>query len=239
MPLKVFPSTTGYEFQDAFRYILEYNRIASEEDKVRVINCSWGGTACDTVLNYLIRRLIDSGVILIFSAGNSGDGKADTSEIWNYPGYLWEVITSAAINQDETIANYSSSYDGIDLASYGTEIYSAWPGGGYKLLSGTSMSAPHITGAVALIYAAWKIREGSYPTAEQVEGVLFKHVRKVNLEEELVGLGVLDLTWKNTNWPLHRIQVGGFYYKSGQEKCENDIKEYVESLGYGTYPITY
>jgi major intracellular serine protease len=235
MPLKVFPSTTGYEFQDAFRYILEYNQTAKEDDKVKVINCSWGSSACDTILSYLIRRLIDSGVIVVVSAGNAGDGKADTSEIWNYPGYLWEVITSAAINQDNTIATYSSSYDGIDLASPGTEIYSSWPGGGYKLLSGTSMSAPHITGAVALIYAAWKIREGSYPTAEQVEDVLFKHVKKVDLAEELVGYGLLDLTWDNRRWPLYRVQVDAYYYKSGQDETFMKVK----NAGFNAYKIKY
>jgi subtilisin family serine protease len=235
MPLKVFPSTTSLEFENAFRYILEYNEIATEEDKVRVVNCSWGSTVCDTMLSYLIRRLIDSGVTVVVSAGNSGDGNADTSEIWNYPGYLWEVITSAAINKDNTIATYSSSYDGIDLASPGTEIYSSWPGGGYKLLSGTSMSAPHISAACALIYAAWKIRESSYPTAEQVEDVLFKHVKKVDLVEELVGYGVLDLTWKNTNWPLYHIQTGAYYNRSGAETLLTQVK----NAGFSTYMIKY
>lgn len=241
MPIKVFEPKTGYEFQDAFQYILTYNKTASEDDKVRVVSCSWGG-GYDSILHFLIRQLIDSGVIVVCAAGNAGDGNAETSEIWNYPGFLWEPITVAAINQDNNIASYSSSYDGIDIASYGTSVYSAWPsnlGGGYKLLSGTSMATPAISGACALIIAAWKKRTGTYPTVEQVENVLFKHIKKVNLAKEFVGHGLLDLTWKNTNWPLHRVQVGGFYFQSGQEKCENDIKDYVKSLGYGTFKVTY
>ena len=231
MPLKVFPYSTGFEFHDSFKYILDYNETANEDDKVRVVNCSWGSTSCDTYLNYLIRRLIDSGVIIITSAGNSGDGKADTSEIFNYPGYLWEVITVAALNQDGNIATYSSSYDGIDLSAPGSYIYSAWPGGGYMKLSGTSMSAPHISSACALFISAWKIREGIYPTVDQIEDVLFKHVRKLNLEKELVGSGILDLTWKNTNWPLYRTQVGAYYNKSG---CEITLQQ-VKNAGFSTY----
>jgi major intracellular serine protease len=143
MPLKVFPdesdSPDGYEFQDAFKYILDYNKTALEEDKVRVVSCSFGGPY-DAFLHYFIRQLIESGVTICVAAGNEGDGKSDTTEMFSWPGYLFEPITVGATNQDGTIAMYSSSYDGIDLACPGSYVYSAWPGGGYMKLSGTCLT---------------------------------------------------------------------------------------------------
>jgi len=193
MPIKVFGPGDGFAFQDAFRHVIGHNKTAPEQDRVVAVNCSWGGPY-DPIVHFLIRQLVESGVVVVVSAGNAGDGKADTAEIFSWPGFLWEPITVGATNQDGQPAGYSSSYDGIDIGAPGTQIYSAWPGGGYKLLSGTSMSAPHVTGAVALIYAAYRMREGRYPTSEEAEAILFRHVRKVDIDDAFVGQGILDLT---------------------------------------------
>lgn len=234
MPLKVFGEGDGLQFQDAFRYILDHNHTASDADKVMVVNCSWGGPY-DPVIHWLIRRLNSEGVTVVCSAGNAGDGDPTTEEMFNWPGFLWEPITVGAVNQDATAAKYSSSYDGIDLGAPGTDIYSAWPGGGYKLLSGTSMAAPHVSGAMALIYAAWRKREGRWPTCEEAERVLFNHARKVPVDPNFVGEGLLDLTWETKRWPLHRVQVGAFYYTENYERT----KDQLEAAGFKTYHAYY
>lgn len=235
MPLKVFgEGGDGFQFQDAFRYILEWNDRAAEKDKVVAVNCSWGGPY-DPFLHFLIRRLIDSGVGVIVAAGNAGDGNPDTNEIFHWPGFLYEPITTGAMNQDGRPAGYSSSYDGIDLGAPGTLIYSAWPGGGYKLLSGTSMATPHVTAAYALICAAWRKREGRLPTSDEAEGVLFRHFKKVDIDPNLVGRGLLDLTDDNKRWPLHRVQVGAFYNEAGADAT----KVKLEAAGFSTYKVKY
>jgi major intracellular serine protease len=196
MPLKVFgDNKVGEHIYDAFMYILNYNKTAAEKDKVRVINCSFSGPYYDVMMAYAIRNLINSGVSVVVSAGNSGDGKADTNEVFSFPAYIYECITIAASNMDETVAGYSNSFDGIDLMAPGTDIYSAWPGGGYKLLSGTSMSSPHVVGAISCINDAIRKREGSWPTEDQVMDILLRHVRKVNINPFLAGAGLLDLTY--------------------------------------------
>jgi len=235
MPLKVFgEGGDGMQFQDAFRYILDWNDKAAEKDKVVAVNCSWGGPY-DAILHFLIRQLVESGVGVIVSAGNAGDGNPETNEIFSWPGFLYEPITVGATNQDGQPAGYSSSYDGIDVGAPGTLIYSAWPGGGYRLLSGTSMAAPHVTAAYALICAAFMQREGRYPTSDEAEGVMFKHIRKVALDDAFVGQGILDLTYATKRWPLHRVQVGAYY----NEDNADIAKDKIEAAGFPAYKVKY
>jgi len=232
--LKTFGVGNGFQFHDAFRFLIDWNEKKPEKDRIAVVNCSWGGPY-DAVIHYSIRKLNSQGTSVVCAAGNAGDGDPETEEIYNWPGFLFEPITIGAVNQNATAAKYSSSYDGIDLGAPGSEIYSAWPGGGYKLLSGTSMAAPHVTGALALIYAAWRQREGRWPTIDEAEGVLFKHVRKVLIHRNYIGEGLLDLTYATRRWPLYRVQTGAFFNKTGADKMEETLK----AAKLSTYQVKY
>lgn len=225
MPVKVFgQSPTGWEFQDGFKKILEYNRQVMEKDKAVAINCSWGG-GYDPILHYLIKELNAQGVTIIASAGNSGDGNPDTDEIFSWPAYLYEPITVGAVAAGNLVAAYSSSYDGIDLTAPGTDIYSTWPNEGHKVLSGTSMAAPHVTALVLRIYAAFRQREGRYPACEEVEPIIWQHVKKLNQRSELVGRGLTDFTYDRRRWPLLRVQLGAFFFESGAQSIVDVINQ--------------
>jgi major intracellular serine protease len=237
MPIKVFgDNNVGSHIYGALLYILNYNKMAPDADKVRVVNCSFSGGFYDIMMAYAIRRLTESGVSVVVSAGNAGDGKADTEEVFSFPAYIYECITVGATNLDGLIAGYSNSFDGIDIAAPGTDIHSAWPGGGYKLLSGTSMSAPHVTGALALINDAWRIREGRWPNDDEAYKVLIKHTQNGRgLNKNFVGEGVLDLTWDNKRWPLWRVQLDAFYFKEGMET----LRKKAAAANFNTYPVKY
>jgi major intracellular serine protease len=211
MPLKVFQDSgeadVGLCIQEAFKAIIDHNKSAAPEDKVVVVNCSFGSTVYDSIIAYYIRTLVAQGVTVVVAAGNAGDGKPDTHEVFSYPAYIWECLTVGATNQDGQCAGYSNSFDGIDLGAPGTDIYSAWPGGEYKLLSGTSMSAPHVSGALALIYDAWRQREGVWPTEEEAVSVLLSGVRKVDIDPFLVGEGILSLAFNSLPIPAAKEVV--------------------------------
>ena len=205
MPLKVFGGTDVSEnIRNAFIKIIEHNKTCAIEDKVVAVNCSFGSASYDSGLAYNIRTLVSDGVVVCVAAGNSGDGKAETEEIFSYPAYISEVVTIASINQDGNIANYSNSFDGIDISAPGTYIYSAWKDGGYTTLSGTSMAAPHAVGVVALLADKFYLDNGRLPMEgemdnicpfyPQANGALFKHIKNINIDDRLIGMGILDLS---------------------------------------------
>ena len=73
-------------------------------------------------------------------------------------------IVVGAINSDYKRCSFSNYGSSVDLAAPGDNIISCWVGGGYALASGTSMAAPHISGAAAM-YRLMYPNYGSSKTA--------------------------------------------------------------------------
>lgn len=116
-------------------------------------NNSWGGGGFSQALLDAIEAGRAEGILFVAAAGNNGQN-LDAFE--HYPsGYASEaVIAVAAIDHTGSLASFSNyGPTTVDLAAPGVDIYSTLPADGYGYLSGTSMAAPHVTGAVALLAA--------------------------------------------------------------------------------------
>ena len=123
---------------------------------LRAINASWGGGGDSQTLYDAIAGAGAAGILFCAAAGNGGDdGRADNiDESPTYPASytLPNIITVGAwtrYNQSATFSNYGAV--SVDLLAPGGLIASTGPNGGYFWSSGTSMAAPHVTGAVALM----------------------------------------------------------------------------------------
>lgn len=192
MPLKVCfgTRTINEQIHNAFLVIMDHNKACADKDKVVAVNCSFSGPA-DSIMAYYIRTLVKSGVSVVVAAGNGGDGDPDTEECFSYPAFIDEVITTGALYSNEKPTSFSNSFEGVDISALGTYVYSSWPGNGYRALSGTSMATPHVTGAVALIKAAFYTKYGRWPNSEETENILWKCIKPLNYSEKLVGRGML------------------------------------------------
>ena len=112
-----------------------------------VVNMSLGTDTDVQSLHDACDAAADAGLKLVAAAGNDG-GPVD------YPAAYASVIAVAAVDSSDTRPTWSSYGAEIELAAPGVDIRSTWKDGDYKTISGTSMSAPHVSGTLALNLSA-------------------------------------------------------------------------------------
>ena len=214
LPLK-FMNDSGYGNTGgaiaAMSYILKMKKDFGVN--IVVVNNSWGGTTgYSSMLDSKVQELNDAGVICVTAAGNSA---ADNDISPRYPGSLQRdnIINVGALSYDGiNLASYSNyGVRNVDIAAPGGSILSTIPGGyGYK--TGTSMAAPHVAGAVALLKS---VRPDL--SIQQTKDIIFGSVDMVgNLFEKVSSGGKLNVgagIYKALNMPynINIKPTGGLY----------------------------
>lgn len=119
--------------------------------KVDIMSNSWGGPPYSEILNEVMNRVEQAGILFVAAAGNDhANNDADPM----YPAsYRQEnVIAVAASNRSDDIARFSNwGVKLVHLAAPGKDIYSTILNGRYKSASGTSMAAPYVSGVLSLM----------------------------------------------------------------------------------------
>lgn len=125
----------------------------------RVVNLSLGpdapGLSSSPAISAAVEAAARAGVLVVFSAGNSGRPVADA--------YGDDAVVVAATGPDGRLASYSQRGRGVTLAAPGGDpasdgvcdrqdcVTSLFPGARYSVAAGTSMAAPHVSGVAALL----------------------------------------------------------------------------------------
>lgn len=111
----------------------------------QVINLSLGTEYDSRLLEDAIKQAVNAGVVVVAAAGNTNGGSP------LYPAAYSSVISVGATTKSNGLASFSAV--GATLVAPGTGITSALPGNRYASWSGTSMAAPHVSAAAALLIA--------------------------------------------------------------------------------------
>ncbi|MBX7234273.1 MAG: S8 family serine peptidase [Caldilineales bacterium] len=140
---------------------------------------SWGCPAdvegCDQETLWLATAALRAaGIFFVAAAGNEGPA---CNSLRTPPGNYGNVLSVGAIDRAGDLATFSNrgpataapdGSTGPDLLAPGVGVTSAWPGGTWKTIEGTSMAAPHVAGVVALMWSANPALAGNIDATERI-----------------------------------------------------------------------
>lgn len=145
------------------QWMLEPTDLAGQNPdaskRPNIINNSWGSTlpSNDPFMEDITLAWTASGMFGAWANGNSGTRGCQSS---GSPGSLTSNYSSGAYDINNNIASFSGRGVGQNgtikpnISAPGVNVRSSLPGSSYGSFNGTSMAAPHLAGAVALLWAA-------------------------------------------------------------------------------------
>lgn len=151
----------------AFQWLLDPDGDPATLDAPDIVNASWsltGRAAGSCILEFSedIQALRSAGIALVFAAGNDGPAPGTSSSPGNNPGALSVGAVTRELELARQTSRGPSACDGSTfprLLAPGVNIRTADLSHGgvssYTYVSGSSLAAPHVTGALALLAAAF------------------------------------------------------------------------------------
>lgn len=187
----------------AIRHVIEWNK--TNTNKIRVLNMSLGSSESDYDLRQAIQEAVKGDIAIICAAGNEGDifsggDCSDQNDEYGYPALFPEVISVGAVDLKGNFPCFSNTNLEIDLVAPGVDILSTFPDENdftkpsYAVLSGTSMAAPHVSGAAALIIKQCETDLERPLTETEIYAQLIKRTKLLGFGRKREGNGLIDLT---------------------------------------------
>lgn len=153
--------------------ILAMNEVVNSGAKI--VNLSWGGAPCVENLKYAVNDLSNRGILVVTAAGNESTN-SDISPTYPAAFMFLNQLNVAATDFNDILTSFSNyGKTSVHVAAPGKAILSTIPGNQVHPMDGTSMAAPVVSGAAALLLGAVP---GS--TAQQVKQALITTSDKIN-----------------------------------------------------------
>lgn len=196
------------------------------DNGARVINISLGKyySPQERMVNDAIRYAQSHDVVIVHAAGNNSKD-LDTIAVYpsgtNRAGHFFDnFIRVGATDEQGHVADFSNyGASRVHLFAPGTDIASVFPGNQYKLSQGTSLSAPVVTGIIALLRSYFPELK-----APQIRQLLMETVRPMDGKTSISG-GTVDMLAA-----VHRLTDGPVNWYGAESVSEKNVSSLVSNL---------
>lgn len=198
------------------------------QDQVQIVSNSWNMdesnfkdmNPADEPFCVVVDSLINLGIAPVFAAGNDGTAASSIK----LPAACPNALSVGATDDRDRLADFSSrgpvkwksgSFIKPEVSAPGKSIESAEPGGGLRTRSGTSMAAPHVAGALALMYQL-----NPQINFAQAQKFLFKSAADLGVsgQDNLYGFGRIDVLQT-----IHNMKQQDSFLQIGKIIGDNDL----------------
>lgn len=208
---KCFSKTSRYSGYDwpvygGFADLVEWKKVNAPKQTIPV-NMSLGGYYAGAFELEMISYALWNGIVIIASMGNDGTERAQ------YPAAYAGVIAVGATRANEEKVGFSTAGKHISVSAPGCNIYSTFKNGGYADMSGTSMSAPFVTGLVA-----YMLTFKPDLTADQIKAILEQTTTDIGPADwdTGTGYGLVDVKKAVAKVKNNQVPAVGSLYASGE-----------------------
>ncbi len=177
---------------------------AVEED-ADIISMSLGADGVHPELIDPVEHATDAGVIVIAASGNEGEGTSGS------PSNYYNTMSVGAVDENASVTGFSGGmevssdyfqgqapehwpdeYIVPDVVAPGDDVLSAYPGGDYQELPGTSMATPHVSGSAALMLSATSTDVSSDRVEDTLIETSWKPSEAPDEQDVRYGHGIVD-----------------------------------------------
>jgi len=197
-------------------YTLAEAIVAATDSGADIINISLGSNGDSGLVRRSVDYAMSEGVLIVAATGNEGIGSI------SFPAAIDGVVAVAAndaVGQHVEFANSGTNLEGGGMSAPGYGVLAAWPQGEVVSFSGTSASAPFVSGAVAAVMS-----ENPGMSAGSAYELLLTHSNEAGApgSDVIYGSGTLDVgrVMERDVPGITDAAVASYYYESTTDSQE-------------------